>query len=372
MLLKYRNVFIHIAGWLFIIFINIMDIEKMEIRSYMLMMQVSMWIVYIVLFYLNFSLLIPKLLLRRRTTIYVCSIVFLFFGSFFLIRYSHQLIKQDEITSVITKLESGRDIELSEKRMIGGAATIEKARIVKSELFSLNQFNPLNHRSLPLVYGLLLVITIGMIARFMERWKGEERRRIEMDKEHVTSELEYLKQQINPHFLFNALNSIYSLTLPCSQTASDSILKLSSILRYMLYSTTNKEVFLEDEIAIIKDYMGLQELRLTKKTKVKFITNGDFGGIKIEPLLLIPIIENAFKYGVNASKESFIEVNISIKNKKFIFETRNTVVVDERPKDSGLGLKNIKRRTDLIYPGAHTLTAEQQGDLFVVRLEINF
>lgn len=294
---------------------------------------------------------------------------------FFAMRMSHQLIRLEEVDNIIEQVESGTPIsEISIKiKPLGFEPTLDKAYELRSGMLSIAQFNPLSHRNLVMIYGLLFVIAISLVMYFTERWRNEEQIRSALEKEHVSSELEYLKQQINPHFLFNALNSIYSLTLPYSQPASDSILKLSSILRYMLYSTGNKEVYMKDEIKVIEDYIGLQKLRLTTRTKVTFNCKGDFGALAIEPLLLIPIVENAFKYGVDSSKDSFIDINIDIRDKKFIFETLNTVVTDIRSKDSGIGLKNIKRRLMLIYPNSHSLTAHAEGEeLYRVRLVINF
>lgn len=368
---KYRKVIFHLLGWIVVLFINVLDIENMTVRSGVVYFQLPMWIIYILLFYFNYLVLIPKLANRSRHTLYIVVVIVSIFVSFIAIKTSHQFMRSVEIDIAIEKFEKGEELTAFEKKFLGRSPSLQNALAVKNSLFDVKQFNPLYFKNVPFLYGILLVISISIITRFSQLWKDEEQKRIEQAKEHMSSELEYLKQQINPHFLFNALNSIYSLSLIGSKNTSDSILKLSSILRYMLYST-NKEVCLEDEINVIRDYIGLQELKLTSKTLFKLKVEGDFNQYKIEPLLLIPIIENAFKYGIDSSKESFIDINIAVDTKKITLITRNSFNESLKPqKESGIGLKNVKRRLDLIYPDNYKLLILPKDGIFEVKLEIN-
>jgi two-component system LytT family sensor kinase len=209
--------------------------------------------------------------------------------------------------------------------------------------------------------------------RLIQKWKDDEKRKTEIEKEKISTELTFLKQQVNPHFLFNALNNIYSLTLNTSEDASYAILKLSSILRYMLYETENNQVSLRDELNIVWDFIELQKIRLTDKVKVTYDLKGETGNLKIAPLLLIPLVENAFKHGIDNMNESFIEILINIQSGQLELKARNRIVrINTGLKnENGIGIKNIRRRLDIIYPGKHSLTTEIKNDVFLVKLNID-
>ncbi|MBN2519103.1 MAG: histidine kinase [Bacteroidales bacterium] len=225
---------------------------------------------------------------------------------------------------------------------------------------------------LPL-YSILLVYTASFSIRFIQKWREDEKIRAEVEKERVSSELSFLKQQVNPHFLFNSLNSIYSLSLSKSKNTTNAILKLSSILRYMLYETDNKQVPLTEELEIIKSYIDIQKLRITKKVKVNIDITGDPDNYKIEPLLLIPFIENAFKYGVDNINDSFIDIIIVILKNKLEFTVKNKIVQkpDDKKQNSGIGIKNIKRRLDLLYANNYKLDIKKFDDIYFVNLCLN-
>jgi LytS/YehU family sensor histidine kinase len=191
-------------------------------------------------------------------------------------------------------------------------------------------------------------------------------------KETNRNGLNFLKQQVNPHFLFNALNSTNSVTINTSDIASNTILKLSAILRYMLYETENKMVNLSDEIGIIDNYIDLQKLRLPRNVSVNYHVSGDTHNNQIAPLLLIPLIENAFKYGVDNVNDTFIDIIISIFDDTLTLEVKNRIIPksNEPFSDSGIGIKNIKRRLDLIYPDRYRFETDQKDDIFTVNLEI--
>ncbi|MFI3262833.1 MAG: sensor histidine kinase [Rikenellaceae bacterium] len=367
---KYRKVIFHTLSWVIILFITIFDIENVALRTNTISYQLPIWVTYIILFYLNYLVLIPYILLRSGLKFYVVAVILAVMVSFVAIRVPQQITRREKIEETMYKLENKLELNEFDRRILGPQVHMQNAKKRYDETFSHIQFNPFDNRNAVNIYGLLLVITISLITRFSQIWKDEEQKRIEQDKELVSSELEYLKQQINPHFLFNALNSIYSLSLVGSKNTSDCILKLSSILRYVLYNT-NKYVSLADEMKVIDDYIGLQKLKLTSMTNLTTEIKGDFSKYKIEPLLLIPIIENAFKYGIDSTKESFIFISIEATDKKVILMTKNTFDSTLKPiKDSGIGLKNVQRRLDLIYPNKHKLETSSKSNIFEVKLEI--
>jgi sensor histidine kinase YesM len=237
-----------------------------------------------------------------------------------------------------------------------------------------SNYNPFLQQNLPFVFALIIFYMASIVTFFVVQGNKAEKRRRELEKERVKAELAYLKQQINPHFLFNTLNSIYSYTISVSQEASDAVLKLSSILRYMLYETNRDRVPLPDELAVIDDYIELQKMRMTDKTQIEVIVRGDTRRYQIEPMLLIPIIENAFKYGVDSVEESFVRIEIEVEEGNFTFRVTNRVVRrnDGDRSHSGIGIKNIQRRLELIY-GAdrYDMNVGEKDGIFSVTLHLN-
>ncbi len=199
---------------------------------------------------------------------------------------------------------------------------------------------------------------------------------MQLQKEKIATELKALKAQINPHFLFNSLNNIYSLSLKKSTLAPEIVLKLSSIMRYMLYETTGEFVLLKKELNIISDYVELQRIRSDGKAKIELLIKGHAADYKIAPLLFIPFIENAFKHGVKASLDaSFVNINIEIgeNNITFLSENNKGEIDETEAKDyNGIGLENVKKRLELIYKDRYSLEIIDQDDRFVVKLELDF
>lgn len=193
-----------------------------------------------------------------------------------------------------------------------------------------------------------------------------------LKEEKSMAELSYLKAQINPHFLFNTLNSIYSLSLTNSEDTPDALIKLSEMMRYVLYETKTEKVALEKELAYIEGYIALQKLRLTSLTKVDFKAAADNPSLQIEPLLMIAFIENAFKYGVSTDLESQIDIKVNQNGEWLEMDCENDMVVEKKAGDeaNGIGIDNVKKRLELVYPGKHQLLIKENGTRYSVKLKI--
>jgi len=193
----------------------------------------------------------------------------------------------------------------------------------------------------------------------------------QVEKEKLSIELNSLKAQVNPHFLFNSLNSIYSLALARSEQTAESVLELSNLLRYMLYEVSEERVDLEKEVEMIENYLELQKLRADETTEVSFTILGELKDKKIAPLLFFPLIENAFKHGVKGVSDSaFIEMELKVAETVEFEVKNNKGEVDdmEGGKYGGIGLENVKRRLELIYPQKHDLDIEETEEIFKVKL----
>ncbi|MDE7355832.1 MAG: histidine kinase [Rikenellaceae bacterium] len=346
--IKSKTLFIHIAAWLGVLIFTIVNIDGMSINSHSLHFKLPLWILSIILFYINYLILLPRLAKNRRTLYAVCSFLLVISCIASYNTYIHYLFNRNRPGTKTT------------------ATQPQKVQHI------VNHYNPFTRRNQPTTYRFLLVYAVSLLFGLTKQWKEEEQRLKEIEREHIASELNYLKAQINPHFLFNALNSIYSLTIPHSEKASNAVLKLSSILRYMLYETDRRSVSLSDELSVIENYLGLQQLRLTDKTSLSFVKSGTTDHYRIEPLLLVPLIENAFKHGVDSSEPSYINIGITVTDGRLLMEVTNKIVSTQKNSDipGGLGIKNIRRRLELLYPGRHTLSADESDGIFRVRLSI--
>ncbi|GAB3551605.1 sensor histidine kinase [Spirosoma fluminis] len=209
--------------------------------------------------------------------------------------------------------------------------------------------------------GLLLSLAIGI----NNRWRETERQRL-------NTELSYLKAQINPHFLFNTLNSIYSLAIVESPATANALIQLSSFLRYVISEGHQDRVSLPHELAYIGHYVALQRLRLSDTVPIQYTTLGNPNGLHIAPLLLISFIENAFKYGISPQEPSRIDIRIEIRENQlscYVFNQK-VWVAESTAASSGIGLTNTKARLQLLYPGQHTLVIRDVPNSFTVELSL--
>jgi sensor histidine kinase YesM len=195
-----------------------------------------------------------------------------------------------------------------------------------------------------------------------------------IQKENAETELKALKAQINPHFLFNSLNSIYSLVLNRAPVAPEVILKLSAFLRYIIYEASSEYVELSRELDAMKDYLELQKLRAGKQASIEFHIEGDTDDLRIAPLIFLPLIENSFKHGIKGEiGDSFANIHFSVHGKKVVCEIRNNKGSSEQIETGdhpGIGLDNLKRRLGMIYPDHHTLVINDKGNEYHVTLTI--
>lgn len=213
-------------------------------------------------------------------------------------------------------------------------------------------------------YLSIIVLFIAMLLKTNQRWR-------QLQEEKLETELSYLKAQINPHFLFNTLNSIYSLAIEKSDYTPTAVVKLSGLMRYIISESSKNFVSLQNELTYIQDYIELQKFRLGGTVQINYITEGSAAGKQIAPLLLITFVENAFKYGVNPEEISDIFISIILKDNHLSLMVANNKVSHQNHKDSsGLGLKNTKHRLEMLYPGQYSLDINDGLQKFIVELQI--
>jgi len=218
----------------------------------------------------------------------------------------------------------------------------------------------------------ILVFTISTCISLIQQWLKIEENKKAIERDKLNTELSFLKSQINPHFFFNTLNNIYSLAVTGSEHTASAILKLSSIMRYIISDTQVDFVPLENEVTFINHFIDLQLVRLTDKVSVDFTIDGNVDSKMIAPLIFICFVENAFKYGVSTKESSVITFHLNVSDKKIIFSSSNKIIKTENfsKEGTGIGISNVKRRLDLLYPNQHTLNIFDTEHTFSVKLEI--
>ncbi|GAB3195837.1 sensor histidine kinase YesM [Pontibacter aydingkolensis] len=189
-------------------------------------------------------------------------------------------------------------------------------------------------------------------------------------EEKIQAELAFLKTQINPHFLYNTLNYIYSLAYPVSDKLGNAVIKLSELMRYMLYESKDGKVELQKEVDYLHNYLDIYRLRFEDKFFVNFDIHGHLNGQRVATLVLIPFVENALKHGVADDPEAPIQINLQLQNQDLHFEVSNLINQHQKDQTTGIGLANIRRRLELIYPGKYNLDIQDNGQQFKTVLKL--
>jgi two-component system, LytTR family, sensor kinase len=216
----------------------------------------------------------------------------------------------------------------------------------------------------------LFFLFLSAALKFTVDWFLNERIQRDLENQRLTAELAFLKSQINPHFLFNSLNSIYSLAYQRSETTPEAILKLSEIMRYMLYECNDNKVSLVREIQYLHNYIDLQKIRFGEKAYIDFKVEGKIEHQQIVPLLLIAFIENAFKHGIANNPLTPIRLLIDVDEAHLHFYMENKKHTNNRDSSGGIGLNNVKRRLDLLYRGKYNLEIRDETDTYTVELSL--
>lgn len=333
---KSYTVLIHILVWVAFLMVPLIFIESATGRERFMMMGWFQQLLMAAYFYYNFLYLIPRFLLRKKIWPYFLLLIL-------------GLVAISGLNVIFALATSG----MIEHR---------------------HPFNFWRTAFFPF-YPAVMAFALSSSVRITMEWFKNERQKKEMEAEKLSSELAFLKSQVNPHFLFNILNNICSLARKKSDETENAIIKLSQIMRYMLQDSKDEKVSLEKEMEYLQSYIELQRLRLPDAVKINFSTEGRSELFSIEPLLLIPFVENAFKHGVSYQDSSEIGICLICRGQTLSFSVENHIAKHQGEaieQGSGIGLKNVMRRLELLYPGRHQLHIDDDGNQYKVELEIQF
>ena len=220
----------------------------------------------------------------------------------------------------------------------------------------------------------LVITTLLHLSKEWFELNEARQRMILLEKEKIDAELRALSNQVNPHFLFNSLNVLYSLAIKNAQETPEAIIKLSDILRYVIYESNRETVELHSEIKLINNFIDLQHFRISPEADIQFIREVENEKLPIAPMLFLPLVENSYKHGIKGDVgKTFINMKLIQKGDEVEFLIENNKGQSGEPVENqsgGVGLNNIRSRLELIYPKNHTFEVEDKEDLFSVKLKI--
>lgn len=346
---KLVSILIHVLIWL-VLGMALLVYQPLTLG---LTMPVQFWIkqivilfLLVVVYYSNARVLVPQFLFKNRNYL------------FFLLMIG--------VVGLTVSLSMVTDSLLNIRELMHQASLQKGQHPPEGRHFGFEMF-------MIIITGLVLAISTSITST--QKIQHDLQLRLALEQDKISSELSFLKTQINPHFFFNTLNNIYALTLINVETSRQALHQLSRMMRYLLYETQQERTLLSKEIAFIKDYISLMQLRLTELTEVTFKTPATLKDITIAPMLFLPFVENAFKHGVSATKPGKILINIEQNENLLELQVKNIVFEDHQimaDENKGIGLHNTIRRLDLMYPGKYNLDIEEKNpdQEYIVHLKI--
>lgn len=358
--IKNTKLIIHILGWLFFLSLPLLFIISMPGTNNTFENLITDWqywysiLFFVAIYYLHSLVLLPKLFFDNKLSIYFAVIIALFV-IVFLAKPFEQLISS---TSAMHEMMPPMANDMAQQGIKPPP-----------------NWPPMQPKrpQVDIISILFFILMIGIsIANSMnEKWRNAITKTAIAEAEKANAELSFLKAQINPHFLFNTLNNIYSLAVIKDDNTPDSIMKLSNIMRYVTDDGLENYVPLQREIDCITDYIDLQRLRLGSKVQLSYEVKGRLSDKQIAPLVLITFIENIFKYGLSNNQHSVIVISISAEERTINFYCENNIfAIHTHLERSGIGITNTKKRLQFLYPNKHLLTINQENNKFIVQLTL--
>jgi len=387
---RFTSYVIHAAGWLLFLIFPVLFLNNgfKTGGTWVLLGSSFYWLfclTYMVLFYFNLGYLIPEFLLKKKYIPYSVIILFLLGLVYFLQPFdkllAHNPRVQSELQAIAAAQQSvlkpvgpATDSMLNNGRLFGPLPH-QDLRMQDPNAKSASGISPLLEHSRNIdtislvIFALLMALSIAIGTT--QQWQTTEQKVVKAEAEKANAELSFLKAQINPHFLFNTLNNIYTLSVTGSAHTSESIMKLSNIMRYVTDEVSEDFVWLQNELNCLNDYIDLQRLRLGKKTKVNFTVKGNILKHKIAPLILIPFVENMFKYGISKQEESILNMELIAEADAITFFCENRIFKTASTERTGVGIANTRQRLEFIYPGKHLLNIDNDDQTFRVKLTLH-
>ncbi len=394
-------ILIHCAGWCLLFFLPVLLYPVRVNDDSFIKRELIDKSILVVIFYFNYYVLIPRFFEKKKYLGYCIAVLLLFvvyMAQHLAVRTAYFPRRGGPFTLVQSspvkagngagRVVSYRNGEFAGSFIVadtgGPMGTVSRIPIHKDSLDKMMPPFPMAEKGwlgIPKGFWVMglnnattsfaLLLLIGGFLRLAVSFVKNQNEKKALENANLNAEVNFLKSQINPHFLFNTLNGIYSQAHTRSEHTEHSILRLSNLLRYVLYESSGEKVELAKDIQYLSNYIDLQKLRLSQKVTVNYEVEGNTGSQRIAPLLLITFVENAFKHGISYSTPSTISIHVSIFEQTLTLVVSNPVLEKNRFAGGGLGIKNVTRRLDLLYPGKYLLDIVHTDCLHIVNLKID-
>ena len=378
------KIFLHLLAWIILFGLPLYFNKRWQVGSDFI------WLYYInigiagIIFYINYLLLLPKLFFSNRRYLYFIAALFTLLAFYFVSDKSNELvfrfISSRQNTEEISRPDT-RELRRPDSEEMIRPDSVERRRPPvdrgrtgppgRSRFNGPPPFRQMHAFNYTFTSLFMLFFSMGL--RILERQSRIEKLQKEMEKEKLNSELAFLKNQVSPHFFFNTLNNIYALIGINPDDSQKAVLKLSKLMRYLLYESEKGDTKLSHEIDFMYNYIDLMKLRMNEKIDLSVSLPENYSDIVFPPLIFIPFIENAFKHGVSYRKKSFIRIEMTIDDNDIMFHCTNSVVKngdEKEEKEPGIGLENVTKRLKLLFPGRHELKIDQSEIEYKVFLKI--
>jgi len=378
------KIFLHLLAWIILFGLPLYFNKRWQVGSDFI------WLYYInigiagIIFYINYLLLLPKLFFSNRRYLYFIAALFTLLAFYFVSDKSNELvfrfISSRQNTEEISRPDT-RELRRPDSEEMIRPDSVERRRPPvdrgrtgppgRSRFNGPPPFRQMHAFNYTFTSLFMLFFSMGL--RILERQSRIEKLQKEMEKEKLNSELALLKNQVSPHFFFNTLNNIYALIGINADDSQKAVLKLSKLMRYLLYESEKGDTKLSHEIDFMYNYIDLMKLRMNEKIDLSVSLPENYSDIVFPPLIFIPFIENAFKHGVSYRKKSFIRIEMTIDDNDIMFHCSNSVVKngdEKEEKEPGIGLENVTKRLKLLFPGRHELKIDQSEIEYKVFLKI--
>jgi two-component system, LytTR family, sensor kinase len=361
--IKGSAIMIHIAGWFLFLSLPLLfqvsqGGSENPLSSLFLPGHIVFYSCYILLFYFNYYLLIPQLYLQKKYIMYF-NIILLLLLVIFLLKPFDQLLlhRPDAFQPPMQHDHQAMNPPPTPGQGPGGPPSFDRRPPQRIDFVSIFLF--------------IMIVALSMAVRISRQLQVAEQRATRAEADRAHAELSFLKAQINPHFLFNTLNNIYTLAVTKNEDTAESIMKLSNIMRYLTDDITADFVSLESEVNCVSDYIELQRLRLGKHVQMDYQISGNLEHRKIAPLILMTFVENVFKYGISNHEPSPISIKLFCESHTITFFTENRIFAPDRKEDrSGIGIQNARQRLEFLYPTKHFLNITTDKGLYAVQLTL--
>ncbi|MGB8491469.1 MAG: histidine kinase, partial [Bacteroidales bacterium] len=333
------RIFLHLLAWLILLALPLYFIKRWQLDKDFVWLTYINLIINGVIFYINYLILVPRYFFNSKKLKYYLSVIVLIGCFYFVSDYSNK---------VVFRYNNERNrTEQSENRhnQPGRTGPPPGGRLI----FGRPPFRQMHLFNYGFTSVFLVFFSLGL--RVLERHSQTEKMQKEMEKEKLNSELAFLKNQVSPHFFFNTLNNIYSLINISAEDSQKAILKLSKLMRYLLYESEQGDTKLSNEIEFMNNYIDLMKLRMSEKVNLTVSFPEHYNDMAVPPLLFIPFIENAFKHGVSYRSNSFIRIEMEVKQKSITFRCDNSIANGNgstAKEHSGIGLENVSKRLNLL------------------------